>query len=69
MPEMRYIIGIIVGIVIVLNWGKVSTLFDTSVAQQQPTAAAVAAVPPPPPPPSAPDEIVANHMAKAAADQ
>jgi hypothetical protein len=67
--EMRYILGIIVGIVIALNWGKVKTLFDTSPAQQAPAAQAVAATPPPPPPPSAPDEIVSSHMAKAAADQ
>jgi hypothetical protein len=66
---MRYIIGIVAGIVIVLNWGKVKELFDTSLAQQQPAAEAVAATPPPPPPPSEPDAIVSNHMAKAAADQ
>lgn len=65
---MRYIIGIVVGIVIVLNWGKVKNLFDTSLAQQQP-AAETAAAAPPPPPPSEPDAIVSNHMAKAAAEQ
>lgn len=44
---MRYIIGIIVGILIVLNWGTVKSAFDTSLQKQaQETSPAKAAAEP-----------------------
>jgi hypothetical protein len=67
---MRYIIGIIVGILIILNWGSVKTMFDSKLAQQTPSEAnAKVAAQPAPPPPSAPEDIVARGVSEAAADQ
>lgn len=67
---MRYIIGIIVGILIILNWGSIKTLFDSKLVQQTPVeATTTVAAQPAPPPPSEPDDIVARSMSEAAADQ
>lgn len=64
---MRYIIGIIVGILIILNWGSIKTLFDAKLAKQAPVEATTTVAAPPPP--SEPDDIVARGMSEAAADQ
>ena len=67
---MRYIIGIILGIVIILNWGSIKDYFDAKLGQQ-PTAeeAAAPVAAQPAPPPSEPEDIVAKGMSEAAAEQ
>ena len=66
---MRYIIGIIVGIIIVLNWGNIREFFDAKLNQAPAAEAAAPATAQPAPPPSEPEDIVAKGMSDAAADQ
>ncbi len=44
---MRLIIGIIIGVAIVFNWGAIKTMFDSSLSKQGGESATPSAAPPP----------------------